>query len=173
MAVTTPVRFSATVQDSAGIKANTQAHVFADPTQTITQINTALGAWLTALNAITGGKIVRAGASVIGDVSSYASGHPVADSEVQEVVTFDFAQAGVSYHYGNTVPAFLESLEVGNKPDLTNTAVIAYFSLLATGTPLGGYYTGPGNNQLGALAYAFLPTRKHRRAERAVSLTQP
>lgn len=173
MAVTTPVRFSATIQDPAGIKANTQAHVFADPTQTITQINTALAAWLAALNAVTGGKIIRAGASVVGDVSSYAAGHPVAGTEIQETASFDFTQAGVSYHYGNVVPGFLESLEVSNKPDLTNAAVIAYFTLLATGTPLGGYYSGPGNNQLLALAYAFLPNRKHRRAQRAVSYVTP
>ncbi len=174
MAVTTPVRFSLTVQDEVGIKANAQAHVFADPTSTITQIGTALNAWVSALAKITGGAIIRSSASVLPALPTPEAGRPVAGSEVQEVATFDFTQAGTAYHYGNVVPAFLESLETAAfKPDLSATDVLAYFTLLATGTPLGGYYSGPGNDQLLALAYAFLATRKHRRAERAVSLTHP
>lgn len=174
MAASVPLRLSATVQDERGIKANVNAHVFIDPAQTVTAIDTALAAWVVALDAITGGQVIRNSASIIPALPGGIKSAPVAGSEVEEVATFDFTQSGTPYHYGNVVPSFLESLETAaHKPDLTNAAVLAYTTLLTTSPVLGGYYSGPGNDQLLALAYAFLSVRKHRRAERAVSLTHP
>ncbi len=174
MAATTVARFSATVIDEAGIKANTIAHLFIDPAQTVTQLDTALNAWLVALDGITGGQIVRSSASVMPALPGGIKGAPVVGSEVQEVATFDFSQAGTPYKWGSVVPSFLETLETAqHKPDLANALVLAYTGLLTTAPVLGGAYTGPGNDALVALVYAFLATRKHRRAERAVSFIRP
>jgi hypothetical protein len=166
-------QFSATVIDEAGIKANANAHLLIADTSTVAQLDTALNAWISALDLITGGQIIRSDASVRPALPGGIKSSPVVGSEVQEVATFDFTQTGLIYHYGNVVPSFLETAETADhKPDLANTDVMAYYTLLL-GAVLGGTYTGPGNDALAALSYAFLATRKHRKQERAVSLTRP
>lgn len=174
MAANTVARFSATIQDEAAIKATTVTHLFIDSASTVAAVATALNAWLTDLDAITGGQIIRSSASILPALPGGLKSAPVSGSEVQEVATFDFTQSGTPYHWGSVVPAFLESLETAqHKPDIANAAVLAYTTLLTTAPVLGGAYTGPGNDALLALAYAFLATRKHRRAERAVSFVRP
>jgi hypothetical protein len=174
MAADTVAHFSATIQDETGLKANTLVHLFIDSTQTIAQAVTALDAWITALTAITDGKIISNRISIVPTVSVSQAGKPVSGSEVQETASFDFPQSGTAYHWASVVPSFNESLETtDHKPDLSNADVTAYYTLLGTGTVLGGHYTGPGNDTLGPLAYAFLPTRKHRRGQNARSLANP
>jgi len=162
-------QFSATIIDEAGIKANVLAHLVISDASTVAALDTALNAWITDLDAITGGQVIRSGARVLPALPGGIKAAPVTGSEVEEVVTFDFTQTGVPYHYGNTVPAFLESLETADhKPDLSATAVSDYTTLL-TSAVLGGTYTGLGNDALAALSYAFLPTRKHRKQANAMS----
>jgi len=174
MAANTVLRFSATVQDETGLKANVNSHLFIDSAQTVAATDTAFSAWISALDAITGGQVVRGQWTISPALPGGIKSAPVAGSEVQEVATFDFTQTGVPYHYGSVVPAFLESLETStHKPDLTAGAVAAWITLLTTAPVLGGSYTGMGNDALAALSYAFLATRKHRRGERAVSFTRP
>jgi hypothetical protein len=174
MAANTVVRFSATVQDEAGLKASVVSHLYVDSAQTVAAMVTALNTWLADLDAITGGQIIRSGIGIVPALPGGIKGSPVAGSEVQEVATFDFTQTGVPYHYGQVVPAFLETAETAaHKPNLADAGVAAFVTLLTTAPVLGGAYTGPGNDALAALAYAFLATRKHRRGERAVSYTRP
>lgn len=162
-------QFSATIQDEAGIKATVIAHALISDASTVAVLDTALNAWISALDGITGGRIIRSAARVLPALPGGIKSAPVAGSEVEEVVTFDFTQSGLAYHYGNTVPAFLETLETADhKPDLANAAVIAYTGLLL-GAVAGGTYTGLGNDALAALSYAFLPTRKHRKQANAMS----
>jgi len=162
-------QFSATIIDEAGIKANVLAHLLISDASTVAALDTALNAWITDLDAITGGQVIRSAAKVIPALPGGIKSAPVAGSEVEEVVTFDFTQTGVPYHYGNTVPAFLETLETADhKPDLSATPVSDYTTLL-TSAVLGGTYTGLGNDALAALSYAFLPTRKHRKQANAMS----
>jgi hypothetical protein len=173
MAATTVVRFSATVQDDTGLKASTITHLYVDAGQTVTQVVTALNAWLAALDAITGGRIIRSSASIVPALAGGIKGTAVAGSEVQEVASFDYTQVGVATHWASIVPSFLETLETADhKPDLAAVPVAAYNTLLTTAPVLGGFYSGLGIQQLNALSYAFLPTRKHRRGERAISLVE-
>src|SRR5574340_1770247 len=124
-------------------------HSIVDAGSTVTAINTALAAWVVALDGITGGQVVRNSASVVPALPGGIKASPAAGSEVEEVATFDFTQAGTPYHYGNVVPSFLESLETAaHKPDLAAALVIAYTGLLTTAPVLGGFYSGPGNDQL-------------------------
>lgn len=174
MAASQHIHFSATIRDEAGIKASKTSQLFIDPAQTVTQMVTAINAWLLALDAITGGQIVRASIGIPLGTLPAVKGAAVAGSEVQEVAVFNFPQTGLATHYGDDVPAFLETLEVNERPDLTNAAVQAYIALLDTPPVLGGGYSGLGNELLASPLYrAFLSTRKHRRAEFAKSVTSP
>lgn len=172
MAASQHIHFTATGEDSEGIKASTTAQLFIDPTQTIAAALTALAAWTAALNAITGMKITRQGIGLTGGTLPDATGKPVASSEVQEVAVFDFNQAALTTHYGNSVPAFLESKVSSGRPNLADTDVAAYVTLL-TSAALGGTYSGLGNEALTGLYRAFLSDRKHRRAKFAGSVIYP
>jgi hypothetical protein len=173
MAANTVAHFSATIQDETGLKANTLAHLYIDSASTVAQVVTALNAWLTDLDAISDGQIIRSGATIVPALPGGLKGAPASGSEVQETASFDFTQTGITYHWASVVPAFNEAKETADhKPDLADTDVLAYTTLLTTAPVLGGAYTGPGNNALVALSYAFLPTRKHRRGQRAVSIVE-
>ena len=171
MAATIPIHFTATVEDDATVKASTTVHLLIDPAQTVTQLLAALSSWLGALDGISGGVIVRYAIGIQPSLVLTVKTTPDPTAEVQECASLDFKQAGTQQHYGNIIPAFLESLEVSEKPNLTDPLVTAYTGLLTTAV-LGGFYTGLGNAQLTAIDYAFLPTRKHRRQQRAVSFVK-
>jgi hypothetical protein len=100
-------------------------------------------------------------------------GTPVAGSEDDETVTIDFDQSGLTTHYGDTIPAFLETKLVGNLVNLADTDVAAYTALLAGTTVLGGTYSGLGNEALTAVYRAFQGNRKHRRQLFSKSVTYP
>lgn len=174
MAANTEALFSATIQDEAGNKANCQVHLFIDSAQSVANIDTALSAWLGDLDAITGGQIVSYHVLLRPVLVLTIKTAPAVGSEVQETATFDFTQTGSTYHYGNNVPAFNELKETADhKPNLSDTDVAAYTTLLTTAPVLGGYYSGLGNQALAALSYAFLPTRKHRRSQNRLSRAYP
>jgi hypothetical protein len=169
MAADTVVRFSCTVIDETGIKANTAAHLYVDGTSTLADTITALQTWSEAVDDITGGQLVNNSFTIIPALPAGHKTAPVAGSEVQEVATFDFTQDVVTFHWGSTIPSFLETLETADhKPDNAATEVAAYITLLLAAV-LGGNYTGTGANPLAAFSYSFLATRKHRRAQHAIS----
>jgi hypothetical protein len=162
-------RFTATILDEDGVKAGASAHLSISDASTVAQLDTELSNWLTVLDGVTGGQIIRANAVVIPALPGGLKAAPIAGSEVQEAASFDFSQTGIPYHYGNVVPAFLETLELADgKPNLAAGAVVAYIADLLS-APLGGHYTGLGADNLVALSYAFLPTRKRRRAQNRLS----
>jgi hypothetical protein len=173
MAATRHIHFSATVQDSAGIKQTTTVQLFVDTAQTVAQIETALNAWIAALTAITEGKVLRQLFAVSSPVSTSQAGKPVALSEVEECAEFAFNQAALTTHYTNVVPAFPASKLTGNQINLADTDVAAYTTLLTTAPVLGGSYVGLGNEALISLYRAFQGDRTHRRAEFAASVTYP
>lgn len=172
MALNTTVRFNATVVDIRGIKANVSSHLFIDDAQTINLSTASLNTWLTDLDKITAGRIIRGNFTVSPSLPAGLKTAPVGDSEVDDVATFDFTQAGLVYHWGSVVPAFSDAMvNAENKPNLNDPNVQAWYNL-HTGAILGGYYCGLGNDQLLALSYAFLSDRKHRQQTRAVSLVR-
>lgn len=172
MAASQHIHFSATIQDASGIKVAKTSQLFIDPAQTITQVITALTAWEAALDAITEGKIVRRGVGLSSPPTT-GGGKPVAGHELDDTVTFDFIQAALTTHYGDNIPGFISAGLVGDKVDLTNTAVAAYVTLLTTAPVLGGVYSGLGNEALTALYRAFQGDRTHRRQLFPKSVTYP
>lgn len=162
MAADTPIRFGLSMTDSDGLQASTTSHVYADAGQTITQVKTALAAWASAINVVTGAHVTSTRASILGPGAD-ATGKPVSGSEISEVGTFDFLLATSGYRYGLVVPAFLESKELGGeKIDNTDTDVAALIALMLAGV-LGGHYTGANVDTLSSFNRSFSSNRKHRR----------
>lgn len=172
MAASQHIHFSATIQDTSGIKTAKTSQLFIDPAQTIAAVITALTAWEVALDAITNGKIVRRSFQVSSPPTT-GTGKPAAGNGLDDVVVFDFAQAALTTHYGDTIPAFFNAGLSGDNVDLGNTAVDAYTSLLTTAPVLGGVYCGLGNEALTALYRAFQGDRTHRRQLFPKSVTYP
>lgn len=173
MAASQHIHFSATLKDENNVKASKTSQLFIDPAQTVAATITALNAWLTALDAITGAVITRSGIGISPVLPGGLKSTVTGDAENPETVTFDFNQAGLSTHYGDNIPAFLESALSGDQVDLTNAAVIAYVGLLTTPPVLGGGYSGLGNELLTSLYRAFQGNRKHRRQLFPKSVTYP
>jgi hypothetical protein len=167
------IHFTATLQDSDGVKASKTSQLFIDPAQTITAAVTALNAWIALLTAITGSKVVRQGIALSVPVTVDQTGKPTADASNSETVTIDFDQAGLSTHYGDNIPAFLESKLTGEQVNLADTDVAAYTALLAGTAVLGGTYSGLGNEALTAVYRAFQGDRSHRRQLFGKSVTYP
>ena len=172
MAASQHIHFTATFKDSMDIKAAKTSQLFIDPASTVTQMVTALNAWVTALTLITGAVIVRKGIGLSVPISA-PEGTLVAGSEDSETVSLDFNQAALATHYGDVIPAFLESKLSGDQPNIADADVAAYITLLTTAPVLGGFYSGLGNEQLTSLYRAFQGDRKHRRAEFAKSVVYP
>jgi len=173
MAASQHIHFSATIQDAAGIKGAKTSQLFIDPGQTLTQIITALNAWITALTAITDGKIVRQGVGLTVPVTVDQAGKPVSGSELDEGAVVDFDQTALSTHYGDFIPAFYAGGLTGNVVNLAATDLAAYTTLLTTAPVLGGAYTGLGNESLTAVYRAFQADRTHRRQLFSKSVSYP
>ncbi len=172
MAASQHIHFSASLIDIGQVKATKTSQLFIDPGQSVANVVTALNAWLAALDGVTGAQIVRAGVGLSIPVTGVKTA-PVAGAENSESVTIDFNQAGLTTHYGDNIPAFLESLITGDTPNLSAGAVAAYTALLGTPPVLGGGYSGLGNELLGAVYRAFQGSRKHRRQLFAKSVVYP
>jgi hypothetical protein len=174
MAADTPMRFGASFIDSEGITASTVSHLYVDSAQTVAAVKTALAAWGDALNAITGATITSTRAAILGPGAD-PTGKPVANSEVVETAVFDFALATSGYHYGQVVPAILESLVgAGEQIDPSQTDVAAFITLML-GAVLGGHYTGANIDTLASFYRSFQADRKRRRQlfRKSVNYTQP
>jgi hypothetical protein len=172
MAANQHIHFSASLVDAAQVRATKTSQLFIDGGQSIANVLTALNAWAALLDAITGAQIVRLGVGLSTPVAGLKTA-PDAGAENEETVTIDFAQAGLTTHYGDTIPAFKESLLTGDSPNLAAGAVSAYTALLAGTAVLGGNYSGLGNEALTAVYRGFQGSRKHRRQLFAKSVVYP
>jgi hypothetical protein len=170
MAASQHIHFSATLVDSEGTKVSKTSQLFIDPAQTVTAIGTAIVAWANALAACTGAKIERLSVGLSFPLTGVTTAE-TAGSENEETVTIDFNQAGLTTHYGDTIPAILDTQLTGDAVNLGATALAAYTALLLTAPVLGGSYTGLGNEALTAVYRGFQGTRKHRRQLFSKSVT--
>jgi hypothetical protein len=169
----TIARFGASLLDSEGVKANVVSHAFVDSAQTIANLVAAHQAWQAALGGVCGAQIVGNRATILVANEAGHRAAPVAGSEVQEVGVFDFNQAGLPYHYGQAVPAFLESLVLnGGVIDESQAAVQNWVNVLI-GPVLGGNYTGMSTAALTGLYRTFRSDRKRRRQLYARSVRNP
>lgn len=150
MAADTKARLSLSVYDAAGGKSTLLTHAFIDSAQTIAQAVTALGTLATNYLTIGGGGVKEATLSVIDTAVASA---PVAGNTTTLVGNLGYLVAGSPSRFGQSIPAFLESLISADATiDMTTGAVDAWASYMI-GAVLGGHFT---NN-----AYLAYATRKN------------
>jgi hypothetical protein len=163
-------RFTATLVDDDGVKANLHQYVQIPEATTLTLLQTALNAWLTALNGLCDGGFTRTEAAMhINPDDLGLPTTPVGDEEAGEIGGFQYNLHGSSFSYTTAVPTLKDSVKAGGKIDITNAAVVAFDAVLAGAVETTGFYCSPSGLQFGTRRATFLGTRKHRQQQHAES----
>lgn len=127
---------SATIQDSAATGTarvrNTQGTSIFVPQASLTlaDITAYHDAYLTALDAVTDGKIIGSSITLTPDLPSGLKSSAVANSDVQEGGLLGWSVDNTQYKDSFRVPAFLTAAFSGKSIDLANTYVVALKNLL-------------------------------------------
>jgi hypothetical protein len=152
-------RISLSVYDANGGRGNFLTHVVAPEAQTLTQVNTALAATVTAFQTVSSAGIKEATFSLISTAGAAA---PASDASIPSGAVFDFSNATDPTIYGLWVPSFLDSLlGPGRAIDITATVQAAFVASMV-GAVLGGHYTNSHYIANGAGTKAFRSSRKLR-----------
>jgi len=106
---TVPVRVSATIVDAWGIESSTSFYAEADDTQVIADLDTEVGAWISALDNASDGVIRSARVTLFptipGDVKASAVNPTAGGALVEQVGALGFNAAGSSKRYSAYIPA--------------------------------------------------------------------
>jgi len=161
MAMTAPVQFSFSLQDSEGVLAALTMYALADPSKTIGNLITDWGTVAGLIDPITGGSIVRGKVALI-QTGTSPGGKPVVGSPIEQTALFTLSNATNTRSFGQDVPSFLTSKIAGGRPNLADSDVSAFVTALTT--PATDYaFTSNQFLVLSALRKAELSFRKHRR----------
>jgi len=153
-------RISLSVYDANGGKGNFLTHVVAPEAQTLTQVNTALAAVVTAFQTVSTAGIKEATFSL---VSTAGAAAPASDASIPSGAVFDFNNTSDPTIYGLWVPSFLDSLlGPGRAIDITATVQAAFVATMV-GAVLGGHFTNAHYIANGAGTKAFRSPRKLRK----------
>jgi hypothetical protein len=155
--------FSVQILDDLGVTASAPYYITTDDSLALADINTAVQAYITDLDAVTDGQIIKVTLDLDVPLPTVKSA-PVAGAEVERGGLFNFLQDNVKYRFGVLVPAFKKSLIVNGKINLAATAVSTFIALY---TAIGGDvdYISTGGNLLTTFSDALITFRKHRKAE--------
>jgi hypothetical protein len=157
-------RFSMTLVDEDGVKANVSQYAKIPEATTGTNLQVTLGDWATAVSNLSDGGVLRTDASLVVEPSVFTlSPTPSGDEEVSETGNFQYNLVGSPFTSTTVIPALIEAAEAGVKIDLTNASVIAYNTLLTSALFTTGYFTNPDGLELDTRKASFLGNRKHRR----------
>lgn len=155
---------SVQLTDSLGVTASVPYYLSIADTQTIDDLNTAMAAILTDLDAVTGAVIANATVNIDVTLPGGIKATPIAGSEVERGALFNWSQLGIKYKFGILVPALRSTLIVNGKINLADAAVSAWNALMST---IGGDvdWVSTANIDLEVLRDALIVFRKHRKAE--------
>lgn len=168
MAVNTDVTFSARIQDELGVEQSMTMYVEADDAQTLAQIKTAWGAWISLIDNVTAGQITAGKVTIGPDLPGTIKMAPVAGSRVEAGAVLNWTHAGANKRAGFFIPALKAAAISGGKVLLTQVDVAAL--LTAVLAPVaGGTYSNETFQALTAFRDAFLAFRKRRRQLRSES----
>lgn len=155
-----PLHFSATFQDGLTRRKSTDVYANLVDTTTLAQLATALGTWLTDIDAITDGAIVESHVSVNparpGGLKVIGTGATFLASRVAQVGIFRFSASGTTASWSSAVPSLSDAAIIGDGTDPTVTGT--YTALL--GAAGAGPYTNPQNQFLEALVKTLVRFRK-------------
>jgi hypothetical protein len=153
-------RISLSVYDANGGKGTFLTHVVAPEAQTLTQVNTAIAATVTAFETVSTAGIKDATFSLITTAGARA---PLPDASVPSGAVFDFNNAVDPTIYGLWVPSYLDSLlGPGRAIDITATIQAAFVASMV-GAILGGNYSNAHYVANAAGTKAFRSDRKLRK----------
>jgi len=163
-------RLSMTLFDEDGVKGNAFQYVKIPEGSTGTNIQTVLGDWAAAVSALSDGGVLRTEAALVVEPSVFSlPASPIADEEVSETGNFQWNVTGSSMVWTSVVPALIEAAEAGSKIDTTNTAVIAYTTLITGALFTTGFFCSPDGLEIASRKATFLGNRKHRRQLHRIS----
>lgn len=168
MAADTDVVFSYTVVDELGVEASMTQYVEADGTQTLGDIATAWGDWVTLVNAVTSGAAVRGHVLIAPDLPGGLRTTADAGSRVEQTGVINFTHAGANKRWGFAIAALKNAAISGGKINLANADISALTTALLAAVA-GGTYTNNTFQVLSALSDAFIAFRKRRRQQRSKS----
>lgn len=157
---------SVRIRDNDGYTAVTDAYVQVDPLNTVAQLNTAFGSWLTLLQAATAGRIIKATLKLGLDVSGFSGHSMTAGIPVSAGAALIFpTTTGAPWDF--VIPARAAAVIVGGKPDVSTEG--STLDLLADFMEVGiagltgtSSFTSNLGAALGPTAGGRLITRKHR-----------
>jgi hypothetical protein len=151
---------SATVVDTYGISATTDAFVTIDDTKTVAQLITDVGAWALLTQELSQGKLDQYRITVIGTPVS----PPAAAGDVEKGALFNFNNASDPYAQGYWIPDVKPSvLNASGLVDLSNTTVIDFVAFMTTAHTVITVVT-KGVRALTTLKDALISFRKHRKS---------
>ena len=166
-----PLHFSATIVDGLGTEASTLSYLTVPDSATLAQINVALGTWLSELDAVTDGAIVKTAIRITPGFATIvfptalkaATGTAWLNSRVEQTGVLNFGNTVSNHRFGQVIPAIADSKLLAGKINLSDAAVALLLTLLSSGTPAGGNYTNNAQQVLSALIDAILAFRKRRK----------
>jgi hypothetical protein len=163
MANTQPAQLSYTLLDELGTKASSAFPLMIDPAMTVAQLVTATTGFADLLDAIVGGAIVNASASLLFGDQGAKDGTPASGSRVEQTGVFNFNNAVTAYRFGLIAPSLADSVISGGTVNLADSDVIAFVAACHASITGGGVPTNTARQTLTSLRDAFISFRKHRK----------
>jgi len=158
--------FSATVQDSLGVKKSTDVYLDIVDTTTLAALSAMAGTWLTDLDAITDGEIVSTQVIVKPALPGGLKGAAAAGSLAAKTAQITFSATGTPKLWGQAVPAVAASAISNGK--IPNTGSMGTYTALL----LGGNYTNPDNQALAALKKTAIGDRSARKQQQGLTTSK-
>ena len=169
MANTLQMRMTATVIDELNTEAECTVYGLCDPTVALSSILTTYSAWLSALDAITGGRIIRAQVALYPQLLGL-KGSTVAGSRVSQTGLLAFTGPATPRRESIAVPALLNTLISGSQIITTTGPIATFWGFIQTGgtslEPTTSDFDGPLTFKDSSLSF-----RKYNRQLSASSFT--
>lgn len=169
MANTQPALLSFSVEDQLGTRASIAFPALLDPAMTVTQINAALAAQATALDAILGAAIIGASVAVQMTPAQLAAATAkdvgAAGSRVEQTGVFDLRNATTTRLFGIAVAGLSDAVITGGAIDISEDGPVdVWLDLVeAAGSASQPQVTNAAQQAVTTLADAFLSFRKRRK----------
>lgn len=132
MALTLQARMTASVIDSFNVMAEITTYCLVDPTVVLSAIVTTYTAWLANVDAVSGGKIIRATLTLYPAIIGL-KGSPVAGSVCSQTGLLAFTGPSSTRRDSVAVAALLDTLIVDNKIVTGSGAVATFIAFLQSG----------------------------------------
>jgi hypothetical protein len=164
MAKTLAIEFRATIADEENIEAQAIAYLLADPSASLTDIQSDLDTWLAALDACTDGQILSSTVRVLPALPGGLKSAAVAGSRVEQTGVLMFSAAGTTHNNGQAIPALSNGATVISDGKIVLTSgdpVPVYAGLLTGGRSSATVYTNAWSELLSALTSTMISFRKY------------